>query len=161
MKKLRLVAAIMTFILFSFPLMGQATQELSGDNAPVTREHVAKLLQWLNAVGRFEKISQQDIAMHFATKFKYYINGKLEATNNNNLHQRYMVAKNYYKSAYIHFPIKDIIVDGNKAAARYLVTFIDKNGVHKDTGNTVIITFNKVGKVIEFSQAFDTGAPLS
>ena len=71
-----------------------------------------------------------------------------------------MMAKNLYKSAYIHFPIKDILVDGNKAAARYDVTFIDKNGTNINTQNSIIITFNKGKRVIVFSQSFDAGAPL-
>lgn len=160
MKTFGLVTKIIIFMLFSFTLTSYSEQKIKDQDNQLSREHASQFIQWLNSIGSFEKMSQKDISVHFAHQFKYYINGKLNATNARSLYQRFLSAKNHYKAAYIHFPIKVILVDGNKAAARYLVTFVHTNGIHKNTFNTVIIIFNEMGKVTEFYQSFDNGAPL-
>ncbi|MBA3662294.1 MAG: hypothetical protein H0W64_11220 [Gammaproteobacteria bacterium] len=160
MRPFGLGASVIAFILFSFTLTSYAEQKIKSEAKQISRAHVSEFIQWQNTVGRFEKMAPQDISAHFANQFEYYTNGKLGATNAASLHQRYKIAQNYYKSAYIHFPVRDIHIEGKKAAAKYRVTFIDKNNMHQDTINTVVIIFNKNGKVVKFSQSFDRGAPL-
>ena len=126
-----------------------------------TKNQVYQLIHWLNSVGSFERISQQDISNYFAPAFKYTLNGTLGAVNASDLHERYIFAKNYYKSAFIQFPIKDILIDCNKAALQYTVTFVDQKGIHRISHNTSIVKYNENGKIDEFSQSYDIRTPLT
>lgn len=144
---------------------GETTASVSGGydqlSAAKRKDQLNQFVQWLNQVGKFEQYSEQDIGQHFAPSFKYYTNGKLAAVDSKSLYSRYLLAKQKYKMAYIHFPVKDIVMDGSQVAATYEVTFVDKQGKERHTNNLIILKFNSAGRVEEFSQSFDAGDPIS
>ena len=126
-----------------------------------TRNQVYQFIHWLNAVGSYEKISERDIADYFAPSFKYIVNGKIGAINATQLHKRYVLSQQQYQLAYIQFPLTDILIDCNKAALQYTVTYVDKRGVHRTSHNTAIVKYNDHGKIDVFSQSYDIGTPLT
>lgn len=124
-------------------------------------KYFERFIHWMNGMGNFEKISEQDIQEHFSDTFEYSTNDKINATNVHELYARIQNSKTKYRTAYIHFPIKDLEIKNNEAKASYQVTFVDIDGNSRDDTNTINVNFNKDGKVDKFHQTYKISPPVN
>jgi hypothetical protein len=130
------ISVLVLSLLISSMAMASNTTIYDQSLADKRKTQTTEFIKWMNEVSRLEKLSENDIAQHFSPGFKYYINGKL--------------VKQIPK---IQFPVRDIVMDGNKVAASYVVSGVDKNGVAKRSDKLILITFDDSGKVAEFFQS--------
>ncbi|MGQ3890302.1 hypothetical protein ACQUW5_14965 [Legionella sp. CNM-1927-20] len=89
-------------------------------------ETVAKqFIDWLDTIGRcgFQQ-GIENISNYFSEQFSYYSNDELVVDSAASLQQRFLMAANIFSFAFIHFPIKKIVIQGNQVNAQYDATFI-------------------------------------
>jgi len=152
---------ISAFFLMLFVSIGYAKTTCHCGENKTTKARVTQFLTWLDSAGNFSPLmTQADIDKYFAPHFKKYTNGKVVATDNTSFYQRYLLARNFYESMHIQFPLQTVKIHGNQADLKYKVVFVDKKGKQILTQNTGSVTFNQAGKVIEFANSFAIGDPL-
>lgn len=84
---------------------------------------------------------------YFAPSFQKFSDDKLIATDAQSLNARRAYDAKQYRSFAVQGPMKDEIIDDNKAALRFNLTVIDNSGKTIKFTDVMFITFNKEGKV--------------
>lgn len=155
---MRLVKSLLVVVSLSYfsPLAfacDTAKMETMNDN-------VTRLIKWYNQIGDSKNaLTQQDTAKYFSPTYRQYTNGKLVATDVDTLTKRLEVVREEYDSAKIQTPVKDVLIDDNKAAVRYVISLKNHNGT-KNLNDIVILTFNHEGKVSESWELVEGGDPV-
>jgi hypothetical protein len=122
---------------------------------------IIDLLNWFNSFGNSEKpISLGEVERFVAPDIQFYLNGQLIASGIHAYLERANALKAKCKSLKIKFPVKEIIIEGNKAAVYWEETLTFHDGTVTRLIDAAFLHFDKEGKILKFSDVFTGSDPL-
>src|SRR5476651_2120268 len=102
--------------------LGNSAMACDAHQMAAVNNDVTHFMKWYDHVGNPKNaMTEADIAKYYAPNCKQYVNGTLVAADAPSVYKRLTALHQQYQTASIQMPLQDLLIQGNKAAIRYVV----------------------------------------